>query len=539
MQPPRLKLSGILALAIALVLCSSLAFGATITGTVKGPDGAPYRAAFIEARDWKTRITTIVLSDSNGHYRVENLVPGEYRVYARSTGYRSDPHTGVLLLTDTQTVNLDWTMNKRMVSWSEIPNYTFFQALPPGRDKRDAPLLRSTCGFSCHGGFQLMADFTRDEAYWHTSIKDMKDRIESPGLIDLKQTDADELAVYINQIFGSGPGSLPKDPSELPGFKDPMQQFSDEALKIVYVMYDLPESGAPWSAKPDKIGNVWLPLRYVDNTLGQLNPKTGEVKQIFLPDQERNTSLHSVDAAPDGTVWVSEEYKRGIVKYDPKTGKFKGYYTQPMHRDVQAYAVDTVRVDGKGIVWLSGTPLGLRFDPKTEKFTELTEMGPSYGVEIDKGGNAWFNTRAGEIVRVDLKTEKLTKWKTPPTKEIGGLRRMQIDNDGIVWVGLSNGTAFAGGVLRLDPETGEFKTFPFPGAEPTPYGLGFDTDHHIWYASQTMDTMGRLDPATGKVTEYPPPYFGWGAREILNDPQGRMWTASAGNNAAGYFYLAK
>jgi streptogramin lyase len=54
-----------------------------------------------------------------------------------------------------------------------------------------------------------------------------------------------------------------------------------------------------------------------------------------------------------------------------------------------------------------------------------------------------------------------------------------------------------------------------------------------------MDTVGRLDPATGKITEYPPPAVGNGMRELNNDPKGRMWFASPGNNTVGYMYLAK
>lgn len=52
-------------------------------------------------------------------------------------------------------------------------------------------------------------------------------------------------------------------------------------------------------------------------------------------------------------------------------------------------------------------------------------------------------------------------------------------------------------------------------------------------------TLVKLDPATGKVIEYPPPAIGNGMREFNNDPQGRMWFASPGNNTVGYLSLAK
>jgi hypothetical protein len=46
--------------------------GATITGTVKDPEGGPFKEAFIEAQNKNTKIWCIVLSNLDGHYRVEN-----------------------------------------------------------------------------------------------------------------------------------------------------------------------------------------------------------------------------------------------------------------------------------------------------------------------------------------------------------------------------------------------------------------------------------------------------------------------------------
>ena len=89
MQP--LRILRILGLVSAVGLISSMAFGATITGRVTGPDGAPFRAAFVQARNAKTRVTVIVLSGNDGKYRMENLPAGDYQVLAKSVGYRSDP----------------------------------------------------------------------------------------------------------------------------------------------------------------------------------------------------------------------------------------------------------------------------------------------------------------------------------------------------------------------------------------------------------------------------------------------------------------
>src|SRR5947208_17146575 len=78
----------------------SAADAATLTGTVTGPDGAPLRAVFVQARNAKTKITVSVLSDNQGRYRAEDLGAGDYRISIRATGYSADPKTGLALAAD-------------------------------------------------------------------------------------------------------------------------------------------------------------------------------------------------------------------------------------------------------------------------------------------------------------------------------------------------------------------------------------------------------------------------------------------------------
>ena len=55
---------------LGLVFAFAAADAATVTGTVKGPDGAAFRGAFVQARNAKTKVTVSVLSDNQGRYRV-------------------------------------------------------------------------------------------------------------------------------------------------------------------------------------------------------------------------------------------------------------------------------------------------------------------------------------------------------------------------------------------------------------------------------------------------------------------------------------
>ena len=164
------KLKNILGLMSAVVVFASFAYGATITGTVTGPDGAPFRAAFVQARNAKTKITVMVLSDNNGRYRIENLPAGDYQVQAKTVGYRSDPRSGIVL-TANQNASFDWRLHKQMVHWDEIPIIQGINLFPegPGKDRF------ARCGSSCHG-FQRFINVRRDENGWRN-----RNRITAKG----------------------------------------------------------------------------------------------------------------------------------------------------------------------------------------------------------------------------------------------------------------------------------------------------------------------------------------------------------------------
>jgi len=57
MRPATRLLLGVLA-PFVIATCAD---AATVSGTVTGPDGAPLRGAFVQARNVKTRITVIVI----------------------------------------------------------------------------------------------------------------------------------------------------------------------------------------------------------------------------------------------------------------------------------------------------------------------------------------------------------------------------------------------------------------------------------------------------------------------------------------------
>ena len=115
-----MRLTASLSLGIlgSLVFTAPYADAASITGTVKGPDGAPFRGAFVQARNAKTHITVSVLSDPQGHFQVPDLAAGDYRVSIHAPGFKADPKSGIALTAD-QNLTQDIALQKSFVRWSE------------------------------------------------------------------------------------------------------------------------------------------------------------------------------------------------------------------------------------------------------------------------------------------------------------------------------------------------------------------------------------------------------------------------------------
>jgi virginiamycin B lyase len=281
----------------------------------------------------------------------------------------------------------------------------------------------------------------------------------------------------------------------------------------------------PWSAHPDKDGTFWVPYYGRANKIGNLNPTTGEVTEYPVPNMG-TAAIHSAVPAPDGSVWLTEQGSDKLGRWDPATKTITEY--------PDSVGKHTVRVDPKtGMVWSTGAMTV--FDPKTEKFTHIPEVPTCYGIALDQQGNAWFTelTASGKVGMVDAKTLKVTKYTLPTAN--GRPRRIQVDDNGIVWFAEFD----SGKIGRLDPKTGAITEFQLPGPQPTPYALGIDRDGKVWYSSEYMDVVGRLDPDTGKVVEYPYTRAENSMRDFFMDDQGRMWFGSPANDKVGYFYLAK
>ncbi len=214
----------ILAALSLMALMSAAALGASITGTVTGPDGKPFMGAFVAAENPQSRMTVNVLSDAQGRYRITNLPDATYTVRIEAIGYTSEPRGSVALAVDA-TASLDFALEKTPVRWSDLSTYQGRQLLPKTKDHdlsyKDS--FFTTCFQSCHSFQKRMATQSLDLDGWRTRVRYMSDTmLEGRHLSDAT---VEDFASYLDTMFGKASPKLAS-PEDLPQYKPLMRPVS-------------------------------------------------------------------------------------------------------------------------------------------------------------------------------------------------------------------------------------------------------------------------------------------------------------------------
>ena len=137
-----------------------------------------------------------------------------------------------------------------------------------------------------------------------------------------------------------------------------------------------------------------------------------------------------------------------------------------------------------------------RIDPASGDIKLVTLSTPNskpYGIKIDAEGNPWFSCNGRPcLYKIDAATMALTEVKLP--LEGTTVRRLDIAEDGMIWY-VNSGLGRLG---RYNPKTGEIKEWPSPsGPKSHPYAIAV-VDGIVWYNESGMrpDPLVRFDPKT-------------------------------------------
>jgi len=225
------------------------------------------------------------------------------------------------------------------------------------------------------------------------------------------------------------------------------------------------------------------------------------------------------------TLMISEATKYIAVEYELPNNKAEPH---EITVDLDGNAWVTQRVGGK---------LG-RLDGKNLTYSEIAPpAGPSPTNRLNAitrapDGKLWFidggpNRR---WLSLDPKNNEFTVYELPKLKSGSASgNTMRVHPNGTVWL---NSIA-ANQVIRLDPATKEFTVYDVPagikrGRTASPYGMAISGDNKIWFIENAVSQMGRLDPETGKIDEFPIFVKNPVARKGGMDSEGNVWVGLHG-----------
>ena len=237
-------------------------------------------------------------------------------------------------------------------------------------------------------------------------------------------------------------------------------------------------------------GTIWWAGQW-SNTIGRINPATGEQKEYPLPAK---AMPHTVTLDAKGNVWYTGNMNGTLGYLDPKTGKITEYKVP----DPEAKDPHSAIFDAKGILWFTmqvSNRVG-RFDPATGEFKIVAMSVPNsrpYGIKLGPDGAPWFACNGrGCLVRIDPATMALKEVKVPG--ERATIRRLDFDAEGNLWY-VNSGEGRLG---RYNLKTEEIKEWPSPsGPRSHPYAIVV-VDGVVWYneSGQRPDALVRFDPKT-------------------------------------------
>lgn len=269
--------------------------------------------------------------------------------------------------------------------------------------------------------------------------------------------------------------------------------------------------------------------------IGRLDTNTGYVRWYPVPSNVKGP--HTINADAAGNFWISMEESFDVGLFDPKAEKWTTYSGFGKGALVHDFCMDEnrqVRYDDKGDVWLTllGSNKMARLDPKTRKIKSFPMPLPPkesifhtalYGCAMtsDKK-HAWFTQLSSSIGAVNMETGKVDAYYELPSGTIP--HRMAIDDKDVIYVALSgDGQVWSLNTRQKDAKP---KLYDLPDRNSAPYSVTWDNRRKVlWVATTNNNIIYRLNPTSGRISEYPLPRNDAFLRMIDIDPKtGDLWT---------------
>ena len=254
----------------------------------------------------------------------------------------------------------------------------------------------------------------------------------------------------------------------------------------------------------------------------------GAAKYIAVDYELENldAALHDITVDPRGVAWVNQLNVYALGKFDPKTFTYTQIPPPTGTAKIGTLAHMGPPTRGAGdSIWMAEIGANrrwLQFDTRNAEFTSYPAppdfKGPISGntMRVDPNGKMVWTTAGERIVGLNIQTKKFVAYDMPywlQTKKKAGGYGLDVAGDGKVWFVERE----ANRVGRLDPDTGKIDEFPTPG-EDVPRRMGADWTGDVWVAYHETSKLVKYDQKTAKTTFYDPPTKDNGAYHVVADP---------------------
>jgi len=376
----------------------------------------------------------------------------------------------------------------------------------PGKD-----VFVAVCG-GCHDINRARAGYTPEG--WRTVVQMMKN-VDAP----VPKDQWDTLTEYLIKSFPEKPR--------------PAAVIIDGPQQVRIRVWQVPTPGSrPHDPMAGSDGAIWY-TGQLANKIGRLDPKNAQIKEFTL--KTPRTGPHGLAEDRDGNIWFTGNSAGLIGKLDPKTGNVTEYkMPDPAVKDPH-----TLNFDQSGILWFTAQNANVmgRLDPKTGEIKIIKSLTPNsrpYGLHItSKGVPVVVLFGTNKVATIDPATLAIKEYPLP--NPASRPRRLALASDDIVYY-----ADFSRGFLgRLDLKTGEVKEWQSPsGPHSQPYGIAF-TKGAVWYneSNAKPNTIVRFDPATEKFQTWPIPGGGDIVRNVDVTRDGNVVTANSLVNQVGIVEL--
>ena len=261
-------------------------------------------------------------------------------------------------------------------------------------------------------------------------------------------------------------------------------------------------------------------------------PLQGDAARYIAVDfapKNPDAALHDITVDPQGIAWVNELNVYKLGRFDRKTFEFTEVSPPAGSKQLTALNHMGPPVRGAGdTIWVSEIGANRRwlsFDTKYQQFTAYPAdflRGPITGnsMKADPNGKMVWSTAGTRIVGLNVETKQFTAYDIPSfvqTKQNPGAYGIDVAGDGRVWFAERE----ANKIGRLDPVTGKIDEFPTPGLD-VPRRMGADWEGNIWIGFHETSELVKVDQKTGQMTHYHPPTPNNGAYHVIADAKNKV-----------------